>query len=552
MTANTMALVGLRRYIDRQLSKNRKRSPFEYIVLATLGILVAAILKYPNRAILTRARPDLKDKTVFGFPLLGNMPHLLRNRGDALNLMHDGFRHYGNVFSLTVPLFGRIIMVNTPEHMEYVLKTNFDNYIKGKIFRDQLTDILGRGIFVSDQDAWRFHRKTAANIFTTKLYRQLVEGAFHDTGLDLCSVLEKDRLAQRPVDLQELFLKLTLDAFGKLTFGLEFNALTCEGPNEFGDAFDYLTANVDTRVSNPFWFITDWILPGKMTKLRNAIGVLDKFASMAIEKRKGESVEEKEKRPKDLLDHFINHVADDGSKLTNVELRDVFVNFMIAGRDTTAQALTWQFYSLMTNPRVMNNLVHEIDVVLQGSQAYTYEIMTHGLPYLKAVFHETLRLYPPVPKNVKTVVDDDVLPGGVRVYKGDVIGISSWCLARNKEVWGEDAEQFVPERWLVYPSADSTSNMSRDANSTADKTNLSPFGKFRMESPYKFTSFNAGPRLCLGQTFATLEALVTTTLLLQKYEFGLVPGQQPAVVKGSVTLPMAYPLMTKVTSRVRA
>ncbi|KAI7818162.1 cytochrome P450 [Gamsiella multidivaricata] len=434
----------------------------------------------------------------------------------------------------------------------FIILANFDNYIKGKIFRDQLTDILGRGIFVSDQDAWRFHRKTAANIFTTKLYRQLVEGAFHDTGLDLCSVLEKDRLAQRPVDLQELFLKLTLDAFGKLTFGLEFNALTCEGPNEFGDAFDYLTANVDTRVSNPFWFITDWILPGKMTKLRNAIGVLDKFASMAIEKRKGESVEEKEKRPKDLLDHFINHVADDGSKLTNVELRDVFVNFMIAGRDTTAQALTWQFYSLMTNPRVMNNLVHEIDVVLQGSQAYTYEIMTHGLPYLKAVFHETLRLYPPVPKNVKTVVDDDVLPGGVRVYKGDVIGISSWCLARNKEVWGEDAEQFVPERWLVYPSADSTSNMSRDANSTADKTNLSPFGKFRMESPYKFTSFNAGPRLCLGQTFATLEALVTTTLLLQKYEFGLVPGQQPAVVKGSVTLPMAYPLMTKVTSRVRA
>lgn len=124
-------------------------------------------------------------------------------------------------------------------------------------------------------------------------------------------------------------MKLTLDAFGQLTFGLEFNALTCEGPNEFGDAFDYLTANVDGRVSNPFWFLTDKITPGKTRQLRGALGVLEKFAKMAIEKRRNESVEEKEKRRRDLLDHFINHVAEDGTKLTDVELRDVFVNFMM-------------------------------------------------------------------------------------------------------------------------------------------------------------------------------------------------------------------------------
>jgi cytochrome P450 len=144
----------------------------------------------------------------------------------------------------------------------------------------------------------------------------------------------------------------------------------------------------------------------------------------------------------------------------------------------------------MTHPRVMKNLVREIDTVLQGSNAYTYETMMHELPYLKAVFHETLRLYPPVPKNVKMAVEDDVLPGGIRVYRGDVIGISSYCLGRNKSVWGEDAEQFVPERWLVdYGSLPSAA--------AGMKANASPFGKFKAESPYKFTSFNAGPRLCL-------------------------------------------------------
>ncbi|KAG0297640.1 hypothetical protein BGZ96_005517 [Linnemannia gamsii] len=544
-TNNTLVLVGLRRFIERQLdnrNRNRKRSLFEYVILATMGLFLGAIIKYPNRAFLTRARPDLKDKAVKGYPLLGNMPQMLQNSGDSLGHLHGAFKHFGDFFSLTVPLFGRVILVNTPEHFEHVLKINFNNYVKGSIFRDQLKDILGRGIFVSDQDDWRFHRKTASNIFTTKLYRQLVAGAFQDTGLDLCSVLDRHRLLQRPLDLQEQFLKLTLDAFGKLTFGLDFNALTCEGPNEFGDAFDYLTANVDTRTSNPFWFLTDRIIPGKRRKLHDAIGVLDKYGYMAIENRRAETEEEKANRPKDLLDHFINHIADDGTKLTDVELRDVFVNFMIAGRDTTAQGLSWQFYLLMTHPRVMKNLVREVDTVLQGSYTYTYETMMHELPYLKAVFHETLRLYPPVPKNVKMAVEDDVLPGGIQVYRGDVIGISSYCLGRNKAVWGEDAEQFVPERWLVdYGSLPDAS--------TEMKANASPFGKFKMESPYKFTSFNAGPRLCLGQTFATLEALVTSCMLLQRYEFKLVPGQAPATPKPSATIPMANPLMTIVTTR---
>ena len=182
---------------------------------------------------------------------------------------------------------------------------------------------------MSDQDAWRFHRKTAANIFTTKLYRQLVEGAFYDSGLDLCSVLERYRVTDRPIDLQANFLKLTLDAFGKLTFGLEFDALKSDGPNEFGDAFDYLTTMVDGRVSNPFWFITDKFIPGKVRKLRESIGTLDRFAAQAVNKRRAETEEEHESRPRDLLDHFINHVADDGSMLTDVELRDVFVNFMM-------------------------------------------------------------------------------------------------------------------------------------------------------------------------------------------------------------------------------
>ncbi|KAF9326075.1 hypothetical protein BG006_010459 [Podila minutissima] len=187
----------------------------------------------------------------------------------------------------------------------------------------------------------------------------------------------------------------------------------------------------------------------------------------------------------------------------------------------------------MANPRVMRNLVQEIDHVLHGSTEHlTYEVLQNRLPYAKAVFHETLRLHPPVPKNIKQAVADDVLPDGTRVYAGDFIGYSNWCMGRNKKVWGEDAEQFVPERWLV-----------------PDPENRAIFGKFKPESQYKFVSFNAGPRLCLGQQFAILEALVTTCVLLQRYQFRLTPDHPVPQVKGSVTLPMKKPLMATVSRR---
>lgn len=176
-----------------------------------------------------------------------------------------------------------------------------------------------------------------------------------------------------------------------------------------------------------------------------------------------------------------------------------------AGRDTTAFSLTWQFYSLMASPRIMKNVQKEIDIVLQGSEEYAYEIMLNELPYLKAVFHETLRLYPPAPRNIKETVNDDVLPDGTPIYKGDKIAFSTWCMGRNRSVWGEDAEVFVPERWLVEDSEVSSNATSA---TTAGGRGVSPFGKFKMENQYKFNSFNAGPRLCLVRGLIACDIVV--------------------------------------------
>ncbi|KAF9910119.1 hypothetical protein EC991_007251 [Linnemannia zychae] len=541
-----MAGIGLRRLMERQLAK-RKRTPMEYAVLATIGFFIAALFKYPNRAFLTHARPDLKavGKDAPGLPLIGNLADVLRHMDDLVDYMHKNFIAVGDVISITLPIFGRAVIVNRPEFIEHILKTNFENYVKGDMIRWNMMDIFGRGIFVADSEEWRFHRKTASNIFTTKFYRSLVEGAFKSSAEDFSTILDRAIAADKPVDLQEKFLKLTLDAFGKLTFGLDFKALLSDsGPNEFGDAFDFLTSAADARLANPIWFITDRIIPGRWKKHWGCIGILDDYAAKAVKNRRAETAEQSATRTRDLLDHFINYKSEDGTMLMDRELRDVFVNFMIAGRDTTAQALLWQFYCLMTNPRVMKNIVHEIDTVLEGSaDKITYEVLMNEMPYVKAVLHETLRLHPPVSKNVKQAIADDILPDGTRICKGEFIGYSSWCMARNKAVWGIDAEQYVPERWLVsLPTSPLTTN-------PVTGRRVSPFGKFKPESQFKFNSFNAGPRLCLGMTFAQLEAMLTTCILLQRYHFKLTPGQPEPAIKGSLTLPMKKALMATVTKR---
>ncbi|KAG0260474.1 hypothetical protein DFQ27_003502 [Actinomortierella ambigua] len=526
-----MSLVALRRSVDLYLAR-QKRSPFEYIVLATIAFLLGAMIKYPDRAFGTRSRPDLKDKGSRGYPLIGNLPQIFANRHDPLGAILKNHVKYGNTTTATVPIIGRFIAVNTVEDMEYILKTNMENYIKGDLFRRTFSDLLGQGIFTSDGQQWRFHRKTASNIFTTRLYRDLVKGAFRSTAGELATVLEQKMKRGEYADLQKHFHALTLDAFGRLTFGLHFHAISTEGTHEFGDAFDYMTHVTESRSANPFWPWTDPFVPGKKRKIQEAIGILDKYATQAVEARRKETEEEKGTRPRDLLDHFINYENDDGSKLTDAELRDVFTNFMIAGRDTTAQGLTWVFYMLMSHPPVLAKLHEEIDAVFQGSDEYTYEQVAHDLPYAKAVFYETLRLYPPVTKNAKVAVEADILPCGVRVDAGDVISYSSYALARNQEVWGADAERFNPDRWL-----------------NEDPKAKSPFGKFRNESTFKFNSFNAGPRICLGQTFATLEALTTMAFLLQKFDFKLAPDHPIPVYKPSLTIPMQDPLLVEISKR---
>jgi cytochrome P450 len=146
------------------------------------------------------------------------------------------------------------------------------------------------------------------------------------------------------------------------------------------------------------------------------------------------------------------------------------LNLIIAGRDTTAQALSWTIFHLLSKPELiepMRTEVEELGVINYDSYK--------SLHQTNAVFSEGLRLHPSVPKAAWQALGDDVLPGGIRVEKGDFVLWSDWMMARDEEVWGEDAKQFKPSRWI-------------------DES-----GELKKESQFKAHMFNSGYRLCLGE-----------------------------------------------------
>jgi len=182
-------------------------------------------------------------------------------------------------------------------------------------------------------------------------------------------------------------------------------------------------------------------------------------------------------------------------------------------------------YNLMVNPAVEGKLVEEVNSLLSEDNPIPKYDDIKQFEYTQATFYETLRLYPAVPRNVKLCLKDDELPNGIPIYAGELVNWSSWATGRDERIWGNDAKIFNPERFLN----------SEDG--------LKP-------SQYKFTSFNCGPRLCLGQNFATVEAMTLATSLLRIYKFERMPGQKsPPDFGVSLTIPMKDPLLVKVHRR---
>lgn len=477
--------------------------------------------------------------------LLGSLPGLIDNIDRMHDWISDNLQACNGTYQTcicAIPFLakkqGLVTVTCDPKNLEHILKTRFDNYPKGPTWHAVFHDLLGDGIFNSDGDTWLFQRKTAALEFTTRTLRQAmarwVTRAIKDR---LCLILKSAELDSKPVDLQDLMLRLTFDNICGLAFGKDPQTCAPGLPdNGFATAFDRATEASLQRFILPevLWKFKKWLRLGMEVSLSRSIVHVEEYLSSVIDKRKVELLSQQKDNGNphdDLLSRFMKKKESYSDKF----LRHVALNFILAGRDTSSVAMCWFFWLVMQNPRVEEKIINEICTVListRGEDDVTkwleeplgFEEIDQ-LVYLKAALSETLRLYPSVPEDSKHVIADDVLPDGTFVPAGSSVTYSIYSAGRMSSTWGDDCLEFRPERWL-----------------TADGK------KFKMNDSFKFVAFNAGPRICLGKDLAYIQMKSIAAAILLRHRITVVPGHQ-VEQKISLTLFMKYGLKVNVQHR---
>ena len=199
------------------------------------------------------------------------------------------------------------------------------------------------------------------------------------------------------------------------------------------------------------------------------------------------------------------------------------------GRDTTAQALTWTFYLLMRHPRVVGELrkeSKELQAKQAPNQSLSFEVLqAMSLPYTMAVFYESLRLYPPVPFEIKQSTSLTTLPDGTFLPKGAVVAWCPWAMGRSRRIWGKGALSFRPERWLE--------ESEQGLDDAAVPSGRRQPRRFKTKTQFEFPVFNGGPRTCLGKKMAELQAVYVISRLVRDFDFEEV-GIESSVKGGSM------------------
>ncbi|MQM01749.1 hypothetical protein Taro_034497 [Colocasia esculenta] len=486
----------------------------------------------------------LTQKGPMHWPLFGVLPTLFLHLGDIYDWATVLLARSGGTFPYHGMWLGGAhgVITSDPANVEYILRTRFTNFPKGRYYRERFADLLGDGIFNADDDAWRTQRRAATSEMHSPRFASYsaasIASLVHGKLLVLLSRLAADG---RAADLQDIFLRFTFDNICLAAFGVDPGCLAVDLPEvHFAGAFERATELTLIRfIVPPFvWKPMRRLGLGPERELREAVRVVHEFAEKTVSQRRAEFTSSGNLIDRsDLLSRLVEATEDVdvnggvGSKklrFSDKFIKDFCISFILAGRDTSSVALTWFFWLLHGRPDVEARVLDELYSIIENRQdinktgsfddvVFTVEELGR-MDYLQAALSEALRLYPSVPVDFKEAVEDDVLPDGTPVRKGGRVIYSIYSMARSEGVWGKDCREFRPERWIGER------------------------GRFEGESQFKYPVFNAGPRLCVGKKFAYVQMKTLAAAVLLRFKVEVVQGQV-VVPKMTTTLYMRNGLL---------
>ncbi|KAJ4897356.1 Cytochrome P450 94B1 [Raphanus sativus] len=497
------------------------------VLLLTLGLILT----------FSCSTKDLKPQTKpTSFPLIGSILSFNKNRHRLLQWYTDLLR-LSPTQTITIDLLlnRRTIITANPENVEHILKTNFCNFPKGKPFTDLLGDLLGGGIFNSDGELWSSQRKLASHEFTIRSLREFTfEILREEVETRLVPVLSSAAAdyggggggGGRTVDFQEILKRFAFDVVCKVSLGWDPDCLDLTRPvPDLVEAFDVAAAISARRATEPVnavWKLKRLFNVGSERRLREAIRTVHVSVSKIIRAKKkcldiGGDVSDKQ----DLLSRFLAAGHDEES------VRDSVISFIMAGRDTTSAAMTWLFWLLSENDDVEKKVLEEVRN--KGSLGLGFEDLRE-MSYTKACLCEAMRLYPPVAWDSKHAANDDVLPDGTQVKRGDKVTYFPYGMGRMEKVWGQDWDEFKPNRWFEA------------------EPNYGTKPALKSVSSFKFPVFQAGPRVCIGKEMAFMQMKYVVGSVLSRFE--IIPVcKKPPVFVPLLTAHMAGGLKVKIKRR---
>ena len=452
-------------------------------VASTVGITIAsAILIHKYRARKHDNIPTLAEDECE--MIKGHLSLFLKNRRRFHEKLLEEIKKldFPSISSLARPPNQHLIFITNPIHVRYIFETNFEVANKSDRMREHFKELLGDGIFTTNGEQWRFHRKVASRMFSTRnLKNYMFDTSIKNTHSTIKKLHEYDN---KTIDINDLLGRFTVDTFCEIAFGYNMNSVTTyPKQHAFGVAFDDMVERVSKRGSDLLWKQKRALNVGNEAYIHHDHIIIQQFVKDIVNKKsKSQMSDETGKESYDILSLYLKH----DPNLTFKNLYDISINFIIAGRDTTRMLLSWWIWELCKteNKKYLEKLYEEID---NFERKPTYSDFNQTFKFLEATLCETLRLNPSVPHLARSCVEDCTLPkidGEDRAYtirKGNIVLVANYTMARNPKIWGKDAAQFKPERWTK---------------------GLNTFDQ------YKYPVFNINPRLCLGKSFAIQEAKI--------------------------------------------
>ncbi|HUN21837.1 MAG TPA: cytochrome P450 [Anaerolineales bacterium] len=421
---------------------------------------------------------------------------------DSLKFITDNTEKYGELFALYFDDQVNYV-VSDPQIAHDILVTRHAEFHKAPLLRNAIGNLVGNGLLTSEGEFWKRQRKLAQPAFH---YHRIA--SYSETMVSYTQRQIATWHSGEIRDIAEEMMALTLAIVNKTLFNMEIG----NQAKRIGESVYVVLEAANDRLNSyaPIW--ERWFKT-RQRREAQALAVLFEIIDDIIATHGEEDTG-------DLLSMLLSARDDEGKPMSAQQLRDEVVTLFTAGHETTANALDWIFYLLAQNPTAEEKLLAEVDA-LAGRTPTMADLAE--LPYSERVVKEAMRLYPPASGAMRSPLHDIEL-GGYPIPQGSNVAISTYAMHRNPKYFPNplqfDPERFSPEREPTIPK-------------------------------YSYLPFGGGPRICIGNSFAMMEARLVLVTILQHYRLTLLPGQKVQAEQLFTTRPKGG-LKMKILAREKA